>query len=521
MPDIDRRRLLGLAVGGGLTAAGTALIGNPAAFAGTDASTVKAIVIGSGFGGSVAALRLGRAGIRTLVLERGQRYRYSPTKPVFSTELNPSSSMFWFQDKMIWPGLPESPIDRVPGIMQVVVANGIEVACAAAVGGGSVVYAGCTVQPPRKYFEALFPRGVSYPELDRVYYPRVRKMLNTQTVPDDVYRSDPFTHARAYDDQMRAAGFPTTPVMTDFNWDRIRGELSGRLRPSATVGESSFGNSDGAKNDTTQNYLQSAVETGNVQISPLTEVTGIRTRKGGGYVVESRRLAPNGDVVSSDELTTDLLFLAAGSINTTRLLVAARETGALPNLSDAVGRNWGTNGDAFTFRTFSGKTGSTQAAPCVSTTFLDGNFGVPVRLENWWLINFNGTSNLAQFSVAVDMDNRGSWTFDPATKQVNLSDWDASKNAPAEAAPQAFNQMLIDRGIAGMGPPPPSGITAHPLGGCELGKATDLYGRVRGYRGLYAVDASVIPGNAGGANPTFTIAALAERSMDNIIAAGI
>ncbi|WP_239309644.1 GMC oxidoreductase [Frankia sp. Cj3] len=520
MTVIDRRRLLGLAVGGGVTAATTAVIGNPSAFADSNVSGRRAIVIGSGFSGSVAALRLGQAGIRTLVLERGQRYRYSPTEAVFSTELNPSSSMFWFQDTMIWPGVPETPIDRVPGLMQIVVANGIEMACAAAVGGGSVVYAGCTVQPPRKYFEALFPAGVSYSELDRVYYPRVRRMLNTQTVPDDIYRSDPFTHARAYDDQMRAAGFPTTPVMTDFNWDKVRGELAGKLRPSATVGESSFGNSDGAKNDTTQNYLPAAVSTGNVQINPLTEVTGIRSCKGGGYAVEVRQLATDGSVVSTRELTTDLLFLAAGSINTTRLLVAARETGALPNLSAAIGSNWGTNGDAFTFRGFSGPTGATQAAPCVSTTFLDGNFGIPVRVENWWLINFNGTPNLAQFSVAVDMDNRGTWTYDRATAQVNLADWDASKNVPAEAAPIAFNQMLVDKGIAGQGPPAPTGITAHPLGGCELGKATDLYGRVKGYKGLYAIDASVIPGNVGGANPSFTIAALAERALDNIIAAG-
>ena len=66
----------------------------------------------------------------------------------------------------------------------------------------------------------------------------------------------------------------------------------------------------------------------------------------------------------------------------------------------------------------------------------------------------------------------------------------------------------------------PTALTAHPVGGCELGKATDLYGRIHGYGGLYAVDGSIIPGNVGGANPSLTIAAMAERSMDQIISAG-
>ena len=56
-------------------------------------------------------------------------------------------------------------------------------------------------------------------------------------------------------------------------------------------------------------------------------------------------------------------------------------------------------------------------------------------------------------------------------------------------------------------------LTAHPLGGAEIGKATDLYGRVQGYKGMYVMDAWPFPGNVGGANPSLTVAALAERNI--------
>lgn len=481
----------------------------------------QAIVIGSGFGGSIAALRLGEAGVQTLVLERGKAWSYDPEEVVFGSELRLRDDMFWNNDFAVWLTMSPTLINRVPGIIEVVQAGGVQIAAAACVGGGSVVYAGVTVAPPRRYYEALFPAGIPYDELNRVYFPRVRHMLSASTLPEDLYRTDPFTHSRAFDEQCAAAGFPTKPVATTFNWSKVRGELAGRLRPSAIIGESSFGNSNGAKNDLTQNYLPAAVATGNVTISPLTEVTAIeRGPHGRGYAVRVRRLADDGTVLGTRELLCEKLFLAAGSVNTTRLLVAARDSGALPDLSEHVGTCWGSNGDAFVYRTFAGPTGLTQAAPCASTVFIEEGFGMPIRVENWYSMAFNGTPYMNQLSVAVDMDNRGTWTYDRATGKVAMRDWGPEKNAPSEAAANGFVQLLMEKGLAGPSPVlSPMGGTAHPLGGCPIGKATDLYGRVNGYDGLYAVDSSLIPGNAGGANPSLLIAALAERAMDEIIAA--
>lgn len=62
------------------------------------------------------------------------------------------------------------------------------------------------------------------------------------------------------------------------------------------------------------------------------------------------------------------------------------------------------------------------------------------------------------------------------------------------------------------------GGTAHPVGGAVLGKACDLYGRVKGYKGLYVVDGAMIPGSTGATNPSLTIAALTERCVERIIA---
>ena len=60
-------------------------------------------------------------------------------------------------------------------------------------------------------------------------------------------------------------------------------------------------------------------------------------------------------------------------------------------------------------------------------------------------------------------------------------------------------------------------VTAHPLGGAVMGKACDLEGRVKNYPGLFVVDGALIEGAVGLANPSFTIAALAERCMDRIL----
>ncbi|KAB8332965.1 hypothetical protein SD80_013895 [Scytonema tolypothrichoides VB-61278] len=78
-------------------------------------------------------------------------------------------------------------------------------------------------------------------------------------------------------------------------------------------------------------------------------------------------------------------------------------------------------------------------------------------------------------------------------------------------------QLLNSANGTTLAAPPNSSFTAHPLGGAIIGEVCNTYGQVQGYRNLFVVDGSLIPGSTACTNPSFTIAALAERSMDRFL----
>ena len=116
----------------------------------------------------------------------------------------------------------------------------------------------------------------------------------------------------------------------------------------------------------------------------------------------------------------------------------------------------------------------------------------------------------------------GHFTYDPTTDCVTLDypkGFEYGNSKLYKTFVKALEEITPDW-IRVIAPPPTPGdylSTAHPLGGVPLGRATDLYCRVKGYFGLYAVDGSIVPFPAGG-NPYLTIVSLIERCMDNIIA---
>jgi cholesterol oxidase len=483
---------------------------------------VPAIVIGSGFGGAVTALRLGQAGIRTLVLERGRRWPRSPFAPVFSNEQVPDGRAFWFQTKAHFPSLlvEDTPIVPEAGVMDVSVSEGMEVYRAAAVGGGSIVYTGASVLPPRRYFERLWPRGVDYARIASIYAPRAQRMLGFSFLPPDLYDSPTWDHSRTWDAQARTAGFAPYPVRSIFNWDVCRDELAGRSRPSATIGETNFGNANGAKHDLTQNYIPAAEATGQVTVVPLTEVLAIGHDSDRRYVVETRQIDPYGTVLARRTYITDRLFLCAGSMGTSELLVRARDTGALPHLREDIGTGWGTNGDSLGFRT-KDVTGPVQASPCASAIHVT-DLGVPTTLESWFVPHPIVVTALVNLGMALDTTHRGTFRYDRTTDKVTVG-WDLSWNEELTAVHRRINDRIatannVMTGIPGLRPDIVSNFTAHPLGGACLGHSTDLYGRVHGYKGLYVNDGALIPGNNGGANPSVMIASIAERNIEHILA---
>lgn len=545
---LSRRSMLKLGALGAMTGAGAALLGPRVARAAEAAPPVsslnelvyrlevpeifqalptapahsQALVIGTGFGAAVSALRLGQAGVQVTMLERGSRWPRDLWRQIFSSESLIDGRSVWFRTS--FPGFDGivRPVDSFGGVLDVTDYEHIKVWRGAAVGGGSVVFTGAMVQPERRFFDHVFQGTVSYEEMDRVYYPLARQMLAVSPMPADVYQSAPFGHSRIWDTHVTQAGYTPQRIDSIFRWDIVRRELAGTSRGSAILGESTFGNANGAKYDLGQNYLPQAEATGKVSIHPGHQVTAIGREANGRYWVQVNVIAPNGAVLRQRTLTADSLFLGAGSIGTSELLVAARDTGALPSLDESVGTGWGTNGDAAVARVFSGLEGFNQGSPCASR-ILDER-GMPVTMENWYVPNLPANPGLiGTLGMALD-SHRASFRYDSTRRKVVL-DWPSHGNDDAVAALRAVNNRIAAAsgtqvGIPVLATDVNASFTAHPLGGAVLGRSTDAYGRVKGYDRLYVVDGAAIPGSTGTVNPSLTITALAERSIAEIIRTG-
>ncbi|MFE6924039.1 GMC oxidoreductase [Nocardia sp. NPDC057663] len=482
----------------------------------------QAIVIGSGFGAAVTALRLAEAGIVNTVLERGSRWPNDPWREIFTGDDLPDGRGFWHRTS--FTGVTKVPMSfgAFGGVLDVTEYPGIDVWRAAAVGGGSVIFSGAMVAPDRRLFDHVFGGVVDYGELEHVYYPRVREMLRLDRMPADIYNSAPFAHSRAWDDQVRAAGYQPVPNESIFTWDVLRSELAGTSRVSATAARSNLGNSNGAKFDLNQNYLRYARETGKSQVYPGHRVDSIAQEAGGRFVVTVTKLAPSGQVLGTRTLTCDQLFLGAGSIGTSELLVRAQATGALPNLNEHIGDGWGTNGDVVLARGASGLAGHGQGVPSASRIY--DTSGAPLTLENWYIpgIPFE-TGALASLGMVLD-STRTRFGYHAASGGVGLS-WSAGAQDAVVGAARAVDRRIAERAGAiaeygALGYDANAHFTAHPLGGAVLGKATDAFGRVHGHPGLYVMDGAAIPGSTATVNPSLTITALAERNIAAIVAAG-
>ncbi|WP_308014477.1 GMC oxidoreductase [Nocardia coffeae] len=482
----------------------------------------EAIIVGSGFGASITALRLAQAGVTNTVLERGSRWPNDPHREIFTGDDLPDGRGFWHRTE--FTGVTKVPMHFADfgGVLDVTSFDGIDVWRGAAVGGGSVVYTGAMIAPERRFFDQIFRGTVAFDEMDRVYYPRVRQMLRLDTMPGDIYNSAPFTHSRCWDAQARKAGY--TPIRNDsvFTWDVLRAELAGRSKASATAARSNLGNSNGAKFDLNQNYLKYAQASGKSKVFAGHRVESIAQESGGRYAVTVTKIDPTGAVLRRRTLTCDRLFLGAGSVGTSELLVRAQATGALPHLNEHIGDGWGTNGDVVLARGESSLCGLGTGVPSASRIFDDS--GMPLSLESWYIPGIPvETGALASLGLVFD-PTRARFGYDKARDAVGLR-WPKQAQDRVTAAARAVDHRIAERGgsmveYTALGYDANAVFTAHPLGGAVLGRATDNYGRVIGHRGLYVMDGAAVPGSTGTVNPSLTISALAERNIENIIRAG-
>jgi len=528
------------------------------------------VVIGSGFGGSVSALRLTEKGYRVGVLEAGRR---------FARDELPKSS--WDLRNYLW-----APALGLYGIQRIHVLGNVLVLAGAGVGGGSLNYANTLYVPPAAFFEdRQWGHITDWQQELAPYYDQAQRMLgvrlNPTMTPSDV-------HLKAAAEKMGVGDtFHLAPVGVFFGDGKdARGDAevppggetpdpyfggAGPSRRACTeCGECMTGCRHGAKNTLNENYLHLAERAGAV-IHPMTTVVDLTEDSAGGYRVtavatDRRRKGPR------TVLRARQVVVAAGTYGTQTLLHRMRDTGRLPAVSARLGDLTRTNSEAlvgaqtspgryrkrhpdtpldFTqgvaitssvhpndhthiepvrYGRGSNSMGSlsTLAAPYRGRVprwleFLGNNVRHPV-LACRSLITYRWSERTIIGLVMQTSDN--SLTTYRKSKGLGKGLLTARQGHgapnPTHIPEGAEAARLIAEEIGGfpgsnIGEATERPLTAHFLGGCPIGEdaehgVIDPYHRLHGHPGIHVVDGAAVSANLG-VNPSLTITAQAERAM--------
>ncbi|RMI35001.1 GMC oxidoreductase [Nocardia stercoris] len=496
----------------------------------TDGAQLPILVIGSGYGGAVAALRLASAGQQVAIVEKGMSWSAPGSDgKIFCNMLNPDGRSFWLRTKTSQPvsyfmGAPyDKTIPSYTGVLDAEQFSQIRIYQGRGVGGGSLVNGGMAVTPKQQYFGSILP-SVDPAEMYNTYYPRANANLKVNNVDQTWFESAScYQFARVGRKTAQASGFTTTFVPNVYDFNYMKQELANTAPRSALNAEVIYGNNYG-KNSLDKTYLAAAVATGKVTITPQHVVTKVAPAAGTGYTVTMNQIDTSGNTVATKTVTAQKVFFAAGSVGTSKLLVTQKATGALPNLPSSVGTGWGNNGNVMVARQNQAwdATGSLQAT-------------IPVMgIDNWADSGGRAFAEISPFPAGIetfaslylaitDNPNRATFSYNSGTGGVDLNWQQAWNGAGITAAKRIFDpinakQATIYRtDLFGLYKTWGDDFAYHPLGGCVLNQSTDNYGRLQSYPGLYVIDGSLIPGNTT-VNPFVTITALAERNIENIIA---
>lgn len=506
------------------------------------------LVVGSGFGGSVTALRLTEKGYRVGVIEAGRRY---------DTDTLPRSS--WQLRRFLWaPRLGMRGIQRITPLKDIAILSG------AGVGGGSLVYANTLYEPLAPFYtDKQWGHITDWRDELAPFYDQARRMLGVNEVPADT-PPDAYMHELA--ERMGVAdSYHRTPVGVYFGkaGERVPDPYFGGEGPDRVgctdCGSCMVGCKVGAKNTLDRNYLYLAERNGAV-VHPDRQVTDMVQVPGGGWRVTTQKPGAWFDKRTTT-FTAEQVVLSAGVLGTVGLLLKLRDQGRLPRLSSRLGDVVRTNSEAIVGA--SAKVADpalsrgvaitssihpddhTHIEPCryppgsnamglLSTVLVDGGEGAPrqvkfVKTVVRHPVRFLRSMSVHRWSersiillVMQSRDNSialrrnaklGVLVSRPGEGEPNPSYLPVANDAAREVADMldgepwgAWNETLLD-----------APTTAHILGGCVIGDGPatgviDPYHRVYGYPGLSVADGSAVSANLG-VNPSLSITALTERAM--------
>lgn len=522
MPELNRRSVLA----GAAATAGVAL-GTPRAAARprirvqVTREEHRVVIIGAGFGGGVAALRFAEAGVPSLLLERGIRWPTGPNSDTFPRpSVNPADKrIFWLGSPVQIPllGISVPPLGTYTGLLERVSGDGMDIICAAGVGGGSLVYQGMTLQPTAEVFNANLPEQLDYTRMDQEYYPRVARMLRLQTAPDELINSKTYRPSRIFGTNVQSAGYALEKVPMPIDWAYAMRELNGEMKPSYTNGDCAFGVNNGGKNSVDVTYIAAAEKTGLVNVATLHNVTDVAKANDGRWEVSVDRIDTSGKVLEKKILTTRALVMAAGQANTTRLLMRAAAKGDIPDMPDGLGTEWGSNGDRiYGWTSVEDNFGAPQGGPVV---YCSKDWADPATANTVIQASLPPTPNLRSTMIVGYgvSQGRGRFIYDSGKDDAILQ-WSSGADDVLYRRIHERVENIAGKGSALTDTTAAYPSTWHPLGGAPMGKVCDLAGRVLGHRGLYVLDGALMPGNSAACNPSMTIAAVAERATDELIA---
>jgi len=519
------------------------------------------VIVGSGFGGSVSAMRLTEKGYSVLVLEKGKRYN--------DTDFASSNWQFW---KYIW-----MPAIRAHGILQVSLLKGVMVLHGAGVGGGSLGYSNVLEVPTEETFETpAWNQPLAWGKILKPHFETARKMLGVARNPK-LWKADEILHGMA---EERGTGhtFRATDVGAYFGEQGVTvpdpyfGGEGPERAGCRHCGGCMVGCRYNAKNTLPKNYLYFAEKNG-AEIVPESEVTDVRpsTLDGeAGYEITyqtSTRLF-NGTL---KRVRARRVILSAGVMGTIKLLLKLRDVKtSLPKLSARLGDMVRTNSEALLGSVARGSGENYSEGVCISSIYnhdeitrvepvrypdgsslmrflaaplIEPDVSIPMRVLRflgWALVHpldFARALILPGWAHKVTIllvmqhaDNRMRFRMGRSLFTLFRRGMLAEPEPGFEVSAQVQGSHELTREFAKR----TNGValgslgenllnlptTAHILGGAPMGEdaaegVVDRNFEVHNYPGLYIIDGSIMPANPG-VNPSLTISALAEYAMSHI-----